>query len=52
MSAGFAGTSASASMKASRSSESIGFQRLSNAIVLDGLPLRPAPQSDPEKCPG
>jgi hypothetical protein len=23
-----------------------------NASVLDGLPLKPMPQTDPEKCPG
>ena len=31
---------------------SIGFQRRSNASVLIGFPLSPAPQTDPEKCPG
>src|SRR5205814_8280783 len=52
ISGGFAGTSARASTKASRDSDSIGFQRFSNAIVLDGLPLMPAPQTEPAKCAG
>ena len=52
MSAGFAGTSASAAMNASRSSESAGFQRRSKAMVLEGFPLSPVPQRDPEKWPG
>ena len=39
-------------MNASRSSDSIGFQRFSKPIVLDGLPLSPAPHSEPEKWPG
>ena len=34
------------------SSESIGFQRFSNAMVLDGLPLMPAPHTEPAKWPG
>jgi len=50
--AGFGGTSASASTNASRGSDSIGFQRFSNAIVLVGLQLSPVPQTDPEKWPG
>ena len=52
MSAGLAGTSDSCSMNVSRSSLSIGFQRFSNPSVVMGFPLKPAPQTDPEKCPG
>jgi hypothetical protein len=40
------------SMNAARSSVSVGFQRFSNASVDIGLPLIPAPQSEPEKCAG
>src|SRR5262245_36757994 len=50
--AGFGGTSASALTNASRFMASIGFHRRSNASVLVGFPLSPAPQTDPEKCPG
>jgi len=46
------GTSARRSMNVSRSSRSIGFQRFSNAMVLEGLPLKPVPHIEPEKCPG
>src|SRR5207237_10850969 len=49
ISAGFGGTSPSASMNAGRSSESIRFHFFSKAMVLEGLPLIPAPQIDPEK---
>src|SRR5262249_15545473 len=52
ISSGFGGTSANDSTNASRSRDNIGFQRRSNAMVLVGLPLRPAPQTDPEKWPG
>ena len=52
MPGGSGGTSARQSMKGWRASDNIGFHRRSNAIVLDGLPLRPVPQSEPEKCPG
>src|SRR5687768_1307727 len=52
ISTGFGGTSASASINASRSRESMVFQRFSNPMVLVGFPLRPTPQTDPEKCPG
>src|SRR5712692_7450437 len=49
ISAGFGGTSESASMNPCRSSDSIEFQCLSNASVLVGFPLRPAPHTEPEK---
>ena len=49
---GLAGTSMSASMNWSRGSESMRFQRFSNAMVLEGLPLIPTPQPEPRKCPG
>ena len=53
MSAGFGGTRRDERVtNVLRSNESTGFQRFSNAIVLDGLPLMPAPQTDPAKCPG
>jgi len=52
MASGFAGTSESASMNSSRDFDRSGFHRFSNAIVLDGLPLMPAPHTEPEKCPG
>src|SRR5207244_3021000 len=52
MSLGFAATPARAATKASRSRASIGFQRFSKAIVLEGLPESPAPQTEPEKCAG
>src|SRR5205085_4596008 len=48
ISAGLGGTSESACTNASRLFESIGFQRFSNAMVLDGFPLIPAPHTDPE----
>jgi transcriptional regulator with GAF, ATPase, and Fis domain len=47
-----AGTVESFSIKSALSSESIEFHRLSYPIVLDGLPLIPVPQEEPEKWPG
>ncbi len=52
ISAGFGGTSESAFTKSSRVFVSSGFQRFSKAMVLDGLPLIPTPQTEPEKCAG
>src|SRR5207249_7771917 len=49
ISVGLGGTWESASTKASSSSDSMGFQRFSNASVLVGFPLKPAPHTDPEK---
>ena len=49
MASGLGGASPSAAMNAFRSSDNIGFQRRSNAIVLAGLPLNPVPQTEPEK---
>jgi hypothetical protein len=49
ISAGFGGTSASASTNSSLEHERSGFQRFSKAIVLDGFPLIPEPQADPAK---
>ena len=49
---GFGGTFERLSANASRSSESDGFHRRSNAIVLLGLPLRPTPHTEPAKWPG
>jgi hypothetical protein len=47
--AGFGGTSESASMNSSRDLAKRGFHRFSKAIVLEGLPLIPAPHTEPEK---
>ena len=52
ISSGFGGTSVKASIKACRSLDSIGFHRRSKPMVLIGLPLKPAPHTDPEKWPG
>src|SRR5262245_20528928 len=52
ISAGFGGTSASASMNASRASESMGFHRFSKPSVLAGFPLKPVPHTEPENWPG
>src|SRR5205814_6525492 len=52
ISAGFGCTCASASTNACFGSESIGLKRFSNAIVLEALPLMPAPHDEPEKWPG
>ena len=53
ISAGFGGTSASASTNSPRDlRRGSGFHRFSKAMVLDGLPLIPAPQTEPEKWPG
>src|SRR5205823_3680566 len=49
ISAGLGGTSETASMNPCLSSDSIEFQRFSNASVLVGFPLRPAPHTEPEK---
>ena len=50
--AGWGGTSTSAATNSSFGRVSIGFQRFSKPIVLDGLPLSPAPQAEPAKCAG
>ena len=49
---GFGGTSEIACTKSSRDFVSSGLYRFSNAMVLEGLPLMPAPQAEPAKCPG
>src|SRR5262249_35210068 len=50
--AGFGGTLESASTNSSRELESSGFHCFSKARALDGVLLRPVPQTEPETCAG